>query len=151
MPHHRIHRIIALAALLLQAGCSAITGAESDFERARSKWTSLRPAAYDYTVKLSCYCGGEVTRAIVIVVRGDVVESRTYADDGAVVPAQFNSTFLTIDGMFEKIEDGFDSNFARVDVRYDPAFGYPVSIAFDGSVQIADDESSYTLTNFHVR
>jgi len=151
MPHRRIHRIIALAALLLQAGCSAITGAESDFERARSKWISLRPASYDYTLTLSCYCGGEVTRAVVIVVRGDVVESRTYADNGAVVPAQFNSTFPTIDGMFEEIEDGFDHDFARVDVSYDPALGYPVSIAFDGSVQIADDESWYTLTNFHVR
>ena len=146
-----LRRTIALAILLLQASCSAITGAESDFARARLLWRSERPSAYDYTLRLSCFCGGEVTRAVVIVVRGDVVESRTYADDGALVPAQFNGTFPTIDGMFDKIQDAIDRNSARVDVSYDPARGYPVSIALDGSTQIADDESSYTITNFHSR
>jgi hypothetical protein len=148
---HRIHRIIALAALILQAGCSAITGAESDFARARLLWTSERPASYDYTLQLSCYCGGEVTRAVVIVVRGNAVESRKYADNGAVVPAQFNSTFPTIEGMFDVIANAIDHNSARVDVSYDPGLGYPTSIALDGSTRIADDESWYSLTNFHVR
>ncbi len=151
MPHRRIHPLIALAVLLLQASCSAITGAESDLERARARWTSQRPAAYDYTLRLSCFCGGEVTRAVVIAVRGNLVESRTYADNGTPVPAQFNSTFPTIDGMFDTIQTAFDHNAARVDVSYDPALGYPATIDLDGSVRVADDESSYTLSNFHVR
>ena len=151
MLHRRIYRTFALAALLFQAGCSAITGPESDFARAQSQWASQRPFAYDYTVKLSCFCGSEATRAVVIVVRGDIVESRTYADNGAAVPAQYNSIFTTIDGMFARIAEAMDRNAAKVDVSYDPALGYPTSIALDGSVSIADDESWYTLTNFHVR
>jgi hypothetical protein len=151
MLHRRVHRVIVLAALLLQASCSAITGAESDFERARTRWASQRPAAYDYTVRLSCFCGTEVTRAVVIVVRGNLVESRTYVDDGTAVPAPFNTVFPTIDGMFDTIQNAFDQHSARVDVSYDPALGYPVSIALDGSVNVADDERSYTLSNFHVR
>ncbi|MDB4891005.1 MAG: hypothetical protein JWL61_2860 [Gemmatimonadetes bacterium] len=151
MLHRRIHRVIVLAALLLQASCSAITGAESDFERARARWTSQRPAAYDYTLRLSCFCGGEVTRAVVIVVRGNLVESRTYADDGTGVPAQFTGAFPTIDGMFDTIQNAFDHHSARVAVTYDPALGYPVSIALDGAINVADDETSYTLSNFHVR
>ena len=147
----RTHRIIALAALFLHAGCSAITEAESDLTRARLKWDRQRPAAYDYTLSHSCFCTVDVTRAVVIVVRGNVVENRTYSDNGAAVPAQYNDIFPTIDGMFAVIFNATDRNAARVDVAYDPAFGFPTRIALDGSVKIADDESWYTLTNFHIR
>jgi hypothetical protein len=151
MLHHRIYRTLAMAALFFQASCGAITGPESDFTRAQSRWASQRPVAYDYTLKLSCFCGSEATRAVVILVRGDIVESRTYADNGAVVPAQYNSVFPTIEGMFDRIAAAIDQKAAKVDVSYDPALGYPTSIAFDGSLNVADDESWYTLTNFHIR
>ncbi|MEO8335348.1 MAG: DUF6174 domain-containing protein [bacterium] len=151
MPHQRICRILALVTLLLQSGCSAITQAESEFARAHLRWDTQRPAAYDYTMRLSCFCGDAVTRAVVIVVRGKVGESRTYADDGSAVPAQFNDVFPTIDGVFELIADAIDHNSARVDVTYDPVYGYPTSIALDGSTQAADDESWRALSNFHVR
>ena len=151
MLHSRTPRMFVLAALLLSAGCSSITGSESERDRAHARWTSQRPAAYDYTMRLSCFCGSEVTRPVVIVVRGDLVESRTYADNGAAVPAQYNIVFPTIDGLFDTIQKAFDQRAARVDVSYDPALGYPVSIALDGATNVADDESSYTLSNFHVR
>ena len=151
MLHFRSRRMFVLAALLLPAGCSSITGAESDFERAHVRWSSRRPAAYDYTMRLSCFCGSEVTRPVVIVVRGNLVESRTYADNGAPVPAQYDIVFPTIDGLFDTIQKAFDQRAARVDVSYDPAMGYPVSIALDGATNVADDESSYTLSNFPVR
>ncbi|MEO5815353.1 MAG: DUF6174 domain-containing protein [Gemmatimonadaceae bacterium] len=151
MTYPRLHRSIALSVLLLQAGCSAITESESDFARARLLWTSERPAAYDYTLRLSCFCGSEVTRAVVVVVRGNAVESRKYADNGDAVSATFNSTFPTVDGMFNVIASAIDNHSARVDVSYDPILGYPTSIALDGSTMIADDESWYTLSNFRVR
>jgi hypothetical protein len=172
MLHIPIRRAFALVALLAQAGCSAVTPpeviqdstkrdsteselalsrAKSDFARSRALWTSARPATYDYTITVSCFCGREITRAVVVVVQGATVVSRTYVDDGTPVPAASISLFSTIEGVFDIIGNAVDHNYAHVGVTYDTALAYPTTIALDESTAIVDDERVYTLTNFHVR
>ncbi|MFN2400651.1 MAG: DUF6174 domain-containing protein [Gemmatimonadaceae bacterium] len=39
---------------------------------------------------------------------------------------------------------------ARLDVRYDPSFGYPVRIAIDQNALMADDEVTYDAKDLRV-
>jgi len=161
-------RAIALLALLAQAACSAITppeviqdttkvevvkvdSTESVLARSRARWAAERPATYDYTIRVSCFCGSEITRPVVVVVQDTTVVSRTYVDNGAAVPAVYVSIFPTIDGVFDVIADAVAHKYAHVGVTYDPSLSYPTSIGLDVSTSLVDDERVLTLTNFHAR
>ena len=122
-----------------------------DFAVARDRWAQTAPAAYQYTLRRSCFCGPDATRGVVIVVRNGTVESRRYADTGADVAPNLASSFPTIDGLFVIILDSFVANPGQTTVTYDAARGIPVTIAILGSPMIADDESFYTTSDFIVR
>lgn len=149
----RLHRILVLLAAMTLGSCSAPTdtGTITDNALARQRWASERPAAYDYTLSVSCFCIQDVTRPVVIVVNGTSVVSRTYADTGAPVPAQWATTFPSIDGLFEKIASATAAHAATLDVTYDATRGFPTHIAIDYVAQIADDEIVYTIRDFHSR
>jgi hypothetical protein len=88
---------------------------------------------------------------VVVTVRNGQVESRRYEDTGADVPAEFAPAYPTVDGLFAVIEEAIAEQAAAVDVLYDAARGFPVSIQIDGSPMIADDEMFYGTRNFVVR
>ncbi|MEP6729142.1 MAG: DUF6174 domain-containing protein [bacterium] len=151
MPWLRIHRSIVVAALLAQASCSSTTQAISDLTVARQRWQAGRPVAYDYTLNISCFCGTEITRAVIIVVRNNTVESRTYADNGQAVAATFNSSFPTMDGFFDVLVSATARNPYRMDAAYDPVLGYPTHANIDFERDTADEEMFYQISSFHVR
>ncbi len=158
-------RILALIVLIVLASCSAPTSLNekcpagavcepalpADVATARATWTANRPASYDYTLALSCFCGHEVRRPVLIAVTGTTVMSRTYADDGSPYPAQFAASFPSIDGLFDLLVDAKARNAARADVTYNPTLGYPVQISLDYRTQVADDELFYTVSAFRAR
>jgi hypothetical protein len=147
----------ALMVLLLAApACSSADDgltnpAPLDFVVARRHWTETAPAAYQYTLRHSCFCAPAATRPVVITVRDGQVESRRYADTGADVPADLASTFPTIDGLFDIIASAIAIDVAQTTVTYDPARGFPLTVALLGSPMIADDENFYGTSDFMVR
>jgi hypothetical protein len=151
MAWSRLHRTIAIAALAVQGSCSATTQAISDLTLARQRWEAARPSAYDYTLGLSCFCPTEITGPVVIVVSGNTVESRKYADTGETVAANFNTSFPSIDGLFDALVQANARKPAVLDATYHPSLGYPTHVAIDFAINAADDEMWYTITNFHAR
>ena len=151
MAWSRLHCTIAIAALAVQGGCSAPTQAISDLTIARQRWEAARPSAYDYTLGISCFCGGEITRPVVIVVSGNSVESRKYADTGETVGAPFSVSFPSIDGLFDVLVQATGRKPAVLDATYHPSLGYPTRVSIDFVANAADDEMQYTITNFHAR
>jgi hypothetical protein len=55
---------------------------------------------------------------------------------------------LSIDQLFNEIKLAIDNKAAAVDIKYDPAWGYPRSIAIDLDKRMADEELAFTLSNF---
>src|SRR5512140_140803 len=131
MLRSRMYHVFALVVLLPLGACSSPTQAVSDLARARQRWELARPAAYDFTLRISCFCGGEITRAVVIAVRDDSVESRSYADTGEAVSAQWNASFPTIDGLFDLVAAANARHPASLVAAYDTSLGYPTSIYID--------------------
>ena len=139
---------LAAAAAMLGA-CGGPTAPEQQLQAARLKWERTRPAAYTFTIARNCFCapgGGPV----IVSVRDGVVESRTYAANGAAVAPAYAEYFPTIDGLFEVIEDARQRADA-IDVTYDPAFGFPAVISIDYIRTSADDEITYRATSFKSR
>jgi len=140
---------LAAAAAATLGACDGPTSPERQLQAARLKWERTRPAAYTFTIARYCFCapgGGPV----IVSVRDGVVESRTYAANGAAVAPAYAEYFPTIDGLFEVIEDARQRADA-IDVTYDPAFGFPAVISIDYIRTSADDEITYRATSFQPR
>jgi hypothetical protein len=118
---------------------------------ARARWNAARPASYEYTLAVGCFCLRDVTRPVVITVTATTVTSRRYEDDGTAVPDQLAATFPSIDGLFDKLLDARMRNAANSAANYEPTLGYPVQISLDYSATIADDEISYVVSRFRAR
>jgi hypothetical protein len=53
----------------------------------------------------------------------------------------------TVDALFAFIDRAIAGHAATIDVTYDPLLGYPTQIVYDGSVNIADDELTVTISD----
>ncbi|MBL3555497.1 MULTISPECIES: DUF6174 domain-containing protein [Marinobacter] len=144
--------------VLLLTGCSA-TASDASAERfsdmapetlpqAQALWNAKAPSAYQVTVTQTCFCPPELRQPLrVSVVDGDVVEVK-----GLEQPLkqrdQLDNYRLTIAGVFRFIETSAARKPHKLEVEYDPSFGFPRRIKYDGHEMIADDEIQYTLTDF---
>jgi hypothetical protein len=150
----RIAPVVFLA-LLLASSCREPTGvtgsseARLELEHAMERWALTSPAAYEVTVRPSCFCDIGELRPVVVRVRGGTVESRRYTDDGTDVPAERAGSYPTVTRLFAFIADADAKHAARIGVTYDAALGYPVSIYVDYDEAIADEEAGFTTSDFH--
>jgi Family of unknown function (DUF6174) len=141
---------LAAAAATLGA-CDGPTAPERQLQAARLKWERTRPAAYTFTVARYCFCTQEGSGPVIVSVRDGVVESRTYVNSGAAVAPTYADYFPTVDGLFELIEDAHRQGADAINATYDPARGFPVVISIDYVREMADEELSYSTTNFQPR
>lgn len=75
----------------------------------------------------------------VVTVENGVITSRRY-QSGDPVPPEYADSFPSVDGFFGIIEDAWHRDAARLDVTYDPTYGFPATIAIDYDRLLADDE-----------
>lgn len=137
----------ALAALASACAADAGSGDSSgvvDLDAHRMQWNRPGRDAYSFVWQQSCFCPSEVTRAIRVTVDFDRIVSATYVDDGQPVSAYARSTLLTINGVFDLIQRGFEASYDVVRVQYAPT-GYPQQVMLDVSTQGADDERQIEL------
>jgi hypothetical protein len=88
----------------------------------------------------------EATEPVHIVVRQDVITSVVRTRDGQ--PASMRVTaWPRVDELFADVQQRLDQRVERLDVRYDPTYGYPRSIVVDIALMAADDEYSLTADN----
>jgi hypothetical protein len=144
---------IGLAGLaVLAAACgSSTTAVNQELLNAKAAWKANAPPSYDLTIEPICFCGFEASGPVVVAVRNGVVQSRTYVQTGAPVSARSASLYPTVDELFAILEAALSKMPERMDVIYDPVLGYPVSVAIDYKLGVADDEMFYHVTSFAVR
>ncbi|MEO7456430.1 MAG: DUF6174 domain-containing protein [Gemmatimonadaceae bacterium] len=148
-------RALSVAVLVAASACSGTLltgndgGRQADLTAARLRWNSTRPAKYEYTLTISCFCA--FSRPVTVTVDGTTVVSRTYADDGTPFTSSFAASFPTIDGLFDIVADAISRKAATLESSYDPVTGIPLTVTIDYVVNAADDEVSYRATNFKLR
>lgn len=127
---------------------SGQANAQSQLDANRQKWESQSPADYSFTLQRSCFCRGDAIRPVNIDVADGKVASATFADTGEPLPADLDYNKLTVNDLFDTIQQAITDGAARVDVTYDQQSGVPTSIYIDRSEQIADEEVGFSISNF---
>jgi len=127
-------------------GASARTKAELELARNRQRWASSATHDYEYEFRRLCFCPPEATEQVRIVVRQDAIVSVVRTSDGQPATTAF-SVWPRVDDLFTDVQQRLDQRTERVDVSYDPVFGYPRSIVVDIALMAADDEYSLTAGN----
>ena len=113
------------------------SGQVSELQQRRAAWLSRRIDDYRFQLQISCFCGGELTRPVVVEVRGGAI---TKVEDLATGrPVAGVSPYPTITKLFDRAIDE-RARGGNVSVAYDRALGIPVrlelgTIANDGGIQ----------------
>lgn len=139
---------------LTQADVDAINGkkpandALQQLEKNRKLWESQGIDDYSFTLQRSCFCRGDDRRPIHIQVRDGKVVAAKFADTGEPLPPSMDYAKKTIPDLFNEVAQAIKEKAARLEVSYDPTYGFPTSIFIDRSELIADEEIGYSVSNF---
>ncbi|HEX8693028.1 MAG TPA: DUF6174 domain-containing protein [Longimicrobium sp.] len=143
-------RLAALlaAALPLAAACDNpfASDAREELSDARLRWERAGIDDYQYRVTRHCFCG--FTGPMLVTVVDGAVVSRVFTESGQPVPANVHARIGTVDDLFELLEAALDEDPAEFDASYDGQLGYPVSASIDYSVNVADEEDGFGVSEF---
>ncbi len=147
----RIKPLLVLLPLLV--GCVIFSSSEADvrgeLDVNRALWDAA--AIHDYSMsfqRLCLFCTVDILIPVRITVRGDTIHEVTDLDTGEPVEEPAEGAFLTIDGVFDVIQDAIDRDAAEIDVRYNSTFGYPTDVTIDFSRSRFDDDTEFQISEF---
>jgi hypothetical protein len=134
--------VLALAA----AACGNPLSPTEDLEDARRTWSRQGLTSYRFNVSQLCFCGPDVRGVFHVVVERGSVTSVTDAETGAP-RTPHPAVPLTVEALFDKVEEAIERDADEIDVRYDPMLGYPQEIAIDFIENAIDDEVTYVVSD----
>ena len=137
----------------------AVTPEEVSIQRAvwDSQFAEGWPRDYNFDYTVQCFCMQDWTRKRRVTVVDGKITSVVFADTLRAVPENIRSNTPTIEALMGKISNTSQDmamqggpNKGRLDVAWDPKFGYPMSFSEDRSEMIADDEQMITIENVQI-
>ena len=122
---------------LAAAACDNPASPTDDLEDARRTWRRQAIQNYSFTVHQDCFCPEDVRGPFRVRVASGVIVSVTDPVTGAPRGA---SAFvpLTVEALFDRVQQAIDDGMDELDVRYDSTLGYPVVIEINLSQQAVD-------------
>ena len=136
----------ALAGVLLlgSLACGDSTGPELDLlGEQRALWEAQGLADYTYDVRRVCFC--PFREGVRVTVVAGVVAGATDLATGEVLEPNELQLYLTIDGLFDLIQDAYNQNAHDVQVEFHASRGYPTLIYIDYLENVIDEELGFTL------
>ncbi len=126
---------------VLPGGPAAIRSPELDAAMAR--WEAAELDGYSMTLRRICFCPTpDYTGPFTVAVRDGEVASVTL--DGTAVPAERG---MSVEDLFDLLEDAYAREAEVVEVTFDEALGYPTAINIDYSSMMADEEIAYGVSD----
>lgn len=129
---------MVVAALTLTACDNPFSASGPEgLDEARRHWADQRVSRYTFTVTQDCFCVEDARGSFRVTVADGAVVSVTDPATGAPRTA---SEFvpLTVEALFDRVEQAVAEGVREIDVEYDRELGYPVEIEINRS-QIAVD------------
>jgi hypothetical protein len=102
------------------------TGQLAELEQRRADWLARGITDYRFQLRITCFCGGDITRPVLIEVRRGAVTKVWDLETGRSISA--TSNYPTITALFDSAiaEQRDPRRGGRVRVTYDAALGIPV-------------------------
>lgn len=142
---------ITLSVWATIAGCrnggghdDAVRTESVELQSARTVWSGRSFQSYTYEIFYSCFCafGNERVR---VNVENNIVVSATHVETGEPI-AEAAQVFLTIDGLFDQLEQALAGDPQTYRAQFDPTTGVPIHAEVDPEAGFADDEYSWDLS-----
>jgi hypothetical protein len=114
---------------------------QSELDANRILWDSHGISNYDYRAQLDCFCTPETVRPAIVSVRMDSIVS--VVDAQTLVPRS-PADFLTIDTMFDGLQQALNSDGLVIDAQFDSTLGHPRFFRIDQPI-LADDDYAWTI------
>jgi len=141
-----------LAAPLLTSGCLGLLLLAPDgkdrqerFDEALDRWNAHALTTYTYEYTRSCFC------LPLPPVRVDVRDARVVRVTDLNTGADLDTAMVrlpTIDDLFDLVRYAIDEDARMLEVTYDETWGFPARGSIDISVNIADEETAFSVTAF---
>ena len=104
------------------------------------------PADYAYTLRVACYC--VYTGPTRVTVReGEVARAEALADLGGTPQSTVDAVAQTL-AELSAIAARAEREADHVTVQVDPTYGFPTELSIDWTAAAADDEVTYTATDY---
>ena len=113
--------LCTLALVSVVVAACGVLGPEdepSELDRNRELWQNAALTNYGFALEQLCFCGETARGPVRLQVVGGVATSRTYVSSGEAVPAVFEESFPTVEGLFDILRDAIDRDAFRIDVTY---------------------------------
>jgi len=145
-------KLILLTLIIILTACSSI--GTSELNKNKTKWENASITHYRYSLSIGCFCAFRNDMPLTIEVKDgkpvSVITVNGTAVDAANAFAETYAPYSTVDSVFHKLETDFAGGPDKINVTYDPNYGYPVRVNIDYIAAAADDEISYEITNFEI-
>ena len=125
--------------------------AQVELDKHRTLWEQTRPNTYTYEYNVVCECSDNLGATVKVTITNGDVESAAYADPRATPWLSGVDRYLTIDSLFDVIQDAITGEADQLIVSYNSEFGYPANIAIDNNVTAIDDEYYLTANAYSPR
>ena len=123
------------------------TELQEELDTAKARWDDSGLTDYTFDFNWSCFCMDEFTARVKVTVVDGNVSSVNRLEDGQPVGVAIKDLFVTIPGLFARLQRAIDSGAASIQVEFDPMSGIPISAFIDDSTMIADEEIGWSASN----
>ncbi|KAL3795939.1 hypothetical protein HJC23_002210 [Cyclotella cryptica] len=128
------------------------TALQAQLDAHRAIWDAFagEPKNYDMSFERICFCPEQWRGPFAMRVRSGKVESATYLSESmreSSVDPDLLRGLLTVDGVFNEIQKGLDRSYVDLQITYNETAGYPSSFYSDTSKRIADDETTFRISD----
>ncbi len=110
---------------------------------ARRLWNAQALEAYDVDFQRTCFCLERLPVRL-SVLRGRIVRV-VRKDNGAPLPRESWEPYLSVEQLFDSLDERARGGAYEVRVRFDARYGYPLEVWIDSDRQMADEELGFTL------
>lgn len=138
--------------LPLVAGCvifSSKPDPQTELDENRSTWDAAGVADYRMRFQRLClFCDVQILSPVRITVLAGAIDEIIDAETGEPVDEAVEGAFLTIDQIFDVIQEAINQNAVEIDVRYNDRLGYPTDVQIDLSRALINDDAQFEVREF---
>jgi hypothetical protein len=141
---------LALGAALVVGGCGLFepgSALQEDLTARRAAWENLGYSDYAFTVAVRCLCAAIVDVPTRVTVTADTISTLVVVSSGEPVPADLHRWYLTIDQLFDALQEAIDGRAEVIRVAYHPDLHYPTSAEISYSVARLAEEVGYAVSD----
>jgi hypothetical protein len=129
-------------------GGESSAGAQAVLDEVLALWAATSASEYTFEFNWVCFCIREWVSPVSLSVSGGEVVSAMFVESGEpVTDANQLASYVTIEGLFQLLQDAIDQSAESIQVEFHPTDGYPVSAFIDYDARMADEERGFSAAN----